>query len=167
MEHLSGTPMEQDGTTGTVKEGDYMKPKEWLDQIRRTDRRIQNKLEEITSLKEMLTSITATLSVEPVSHSGNDDKMGSAVAKIVDLENEIHVDLERFIDLKREVFETINGLEPEEFDVLYLRYFKYMKWEEIADDMHYTCRHITRIHGEALENLKSCPFMSVNVDECP
>lgn len=34
--------------------------------------------------------------------------------------------------------------------VLTLRYIEGKRWEEIAEELHYSFRHVTRLHGEAL-----------------
>lgn len=41
-----------------------------------------------------------------------------------------------------------------EKDVLFYRYIKGMKWEEIAVKMMYTYRNVTKIHGRALKNFQ-------------
>ena len=39
---------------------------------------------------------------------------------------------------------------PKQAEVLTLRYIDGKSWSEIAEAMHYTTRHITRLHGRAL-----------------
>ena len=61
----------------------------YLSQISRIDHAIANKLEEIKRLSDMATSISISPKEVDVQSSGNPDKMGSTVSKIVDLQNEI------------------------------------------------------------------------------
>ena len=57
--------------------------KEYLQKMRMYDARIESKLLEVQQLKAMITKITPTLKEDVVTASGNQDKLGDAVAKIV------------------------------------------------------------------------------------
>lgn len=142
-----------------------MNPKEYLQQIRRCDNQINNKLAEITQLREMATSITSTLKDDVVqSGSGGKSRVAEAVDKIVDLECEINADIDKLVELKREIMSVIDQLDSLHRDVLYKRYFQYKTWEQISVEMNYSYRHTTRMHGQALLELKrvlECPTMSV------
>lgn len=132
-----------------------MNPKEYLLQIRKYDRLINNKLETIASLRSLVTSVTIELKSDVVQSSGTKDKMASAVERIVDLEREIDRDIDQFVNLKREVMSVIDKVEdPVLIDILYKRYFHYEKWEEIAIEMNYSYRQVTRLHGRALQQVR-------------
>lgn len=138
-----------------------MKAKEYLQQIRKADRMIENKLSEIKMLRGLAESVTSTWKQDVVQTSGAGDKLGDTVAKIVDLQNEINADIDKLIDLKREIMSVVDQLEAPFCDLLYKRYFQFMNWKEIAVDMNYTFRHVTRMHGEALKKVNdvlSCPI---------
>lgn len=126
--------------------------KEYLQKMRMYDARIESKLLEVQQLKAMITKITPTLKADVVSSSGNQDKLGDAVAKIVDLENEINKDIDCYIDLKREVKAKLEKLtNPNYYKVLEKRYVQYYTFERIATEMHYSYRNITKLHGRALQ----------------
>lgn len=126
--------------------------KEYLQKMRMYDARIESKLLEVQQLKAMITKITPTLKDDVVSSSGNQDKLGDAVAKIVDLENEINKDIDCYIDLKREVKAKLEKLtNPNYYKVLEKRYVQYHTFERIATEMHYSYRNITKLHGRALQ----------------
>lgn len=55
----------------------------YLSQISRIDHAIANKLEEIKRLSDMATSISISPKEVDVQSSGNPDKMGSAVSKLL------------------------------------------------------------------------------------
>lgn len=132
-----------------------MNPKEYLLQIRKYDRLINNKLETIASLRSLVTSVTIELKSDVVQNSGTKDKMASAVDRIVDLEREIDRDIDQFVNLKREVMSVIDKVEDSVLiDILYKRYFRYEKWEEIAIEMNYSYRQVTRLHGQALQDVR-------------
>lgn len=126
--------------------------KAYLQQIKLHDARINRNLEELDNLRAMTTKITATWKDDVVSGTGNQDKLGAAVAKIVDLQTEIDKDINAYIDMKRKVWDLLNGIEnPEQLQILYKRYFRYEHWEQIACEMNMTYRNVCYIHGRALQ----------------
>lgn len=131
-----------------------MTAKEYLLQIRKNDNQINNKLAEISHLREMAMSITSTLKEDVVQTSGNGDKLADTIAKIVDLENEINADVDKLVDTKKEVMSVIDTLEEPFCNLLYKRYLHYMTWEEIAVEMHYTYQWVCELHGRALLKVK-------------
>lgn len=141
-----------------------MKAKEYLQQIRKCDRIIENKLSEIDSLRGLAESVTSTWKEDAVQSSGATDKLGDTVAKIVDLQTEINADIDTLVDLKREIMSVIDRLEAPFCDLLYKRYFQFLKWEEIAVGMNCSFRHVIRMHGTALkmvEHVLECPIKPV------
>lgn len=64
---------------------------------------------------------------------------------------------ERLERIKRyqDIETKISGIDnEEEREALRLRYITGLTWEQVADEMGFTCRHIMRIHNEALSSLK-------------
>lgn len=132
-----------------------MNPKEYLSQVRKYDRLINNKLETIASLRCLVTSVTIELKSDVVQSSGTKDKMANTIDRIVDLEREIDADIDQLVNLKREVMSVIDKVEdPILIDILYKRYFRYEKWEKIAIEMNYSYRQVTRLHEQALQDVK-------------
>ena len=126
--------------------------KTYLKQVKRLDVCIENKLDELEHLKAMVTKITSTLKGDVVSGGGNQDKLGDAVSRIVDLENEINQAIDDYVDKKREISAVIEKVQdPDQMRVLYKRYFDGMTWEQIACDIHMTYRNVCYIHGRALQ----------------
>ena len=126
--------------------------KSYLMQVELYDTHINNKLEELARLKELTRHITSSIKDVPVSGGSNQDKLGGAIAKIVDLESEINDAVDAYIDKRREVSKVLELLEDaDQVAVLHKRYFEYMAWEEIACEMHMTFRNVCYIHGRALQ----------------
>jgi cell fate (sporulation/competence/biofilm development) regulator YmcA (YheA/YmcA/DUF963 family) len=127
--------------------------KEFLMQVELCDIHISNKLDERQRLKDMVLKITSTWKDDVTSGgSGNQDKMGDAVSKIVDLEMEINRAVDAYVDKKKEVNAVLERIkDPDQVSVLYKKYFQYMTWEQIACDMHMTYRNVCYIHGKALQ----------------
>jgi DNA-directed RNA polymerase specialized sigma subunit len=87
-----------------------------------------------------------------VSGSGNQDKLGDSVAKIVDLQDEINQKIDKYVDLKREISALLEQIpDPDQVKVLHKRYFEYKPWEQIACEMNYSYRNVCYIHGKALQ----------------
>lgn len=131
-----------------------MTTKEYLSQAYRIDQRINSKLEQIVSLREIATKATSTLSDTPPSGTRNVHSMEGIIVKMVDLENEINKDIDTLVDLKREFVSIIKGVDnPEYQTLLELRYLCFKTWEQIAVEMGYSLQHIFRIHDKALKNI--------------
>lgn len=129
-----------------------MDAKEFLHQVKLYDMHINEKLEEMQNLKDLATKITTTLKHDVVSSSGSQDKVGSVVSKIIDLEAEINRAVDTFVDKKKEVSAVVERLQDaDQLAVLYKRYFRFETWEQIACEMGYTYRNVCYIHGRALQ----------------
>ncbi len=130
-------------------------PKKYLQQIRLYDARIDTKLEDLHRLKEMATKITPVLKDDVVSGGGNQDKLGDAMAKIIDLEAEINRDVDRYVNAKQEISATLEKIsDPDQLKVLHQRYVQYKTWEQIAYDTGFSYRWICTLHGKALQEIE-------------
>ena len=126
--------------------------KAYLRQIERCDKGINNKLQELARVKELATKVTCTLKPDAAFGGGNQDKLGSAIAKIIDLQNEINADIDEYVDLKKEASRIIGQVkDAAQMDVLHKRYILYEAWEPIAEEMGFTLRNVCYIHGRALQ----------------
>lgn len=131
-----------------------MTSKEYLAQAYRIDQRINSKLEQIVSLRELATKATYTLSDTPPSGSRNAHSMEGIIVKMMELENEINADIDVLIDLKKEIMSIIKKINnPEQQTLLELRYLCFKTWEQIAVDMGYSIQNAYKVHDRALENI--------------
>ena len=132
-----------------------MTAKEYLGQAYRLDQRINSKLEQVLSLRNLTTKATVAISDIPGGGSRNVYKMQDIVGKIIDLENEINADIDRLVDLKRDIVAIIKAVEnPEYQTLLELRYLCFKTWEQIAVDMQYSTRNIYKLHESAIGAIK-------------
>ena len=60
---------------------------------------------------------------------------------------------------RQQVFSLIWNVPGLKGDILYERYINLKSWDQVADTVHVSLRHATRLHGEALQDLN----MSLNV----
>lgn len=127
-----------------------MTAKEYLSQAYRLDQRIDSKIDQVASLNDLATKCTATLTGMPRNPNRGGSTMADAVCKIVDLQEEINRDIDRLVDLKREIVAVIKAVENPEYQVmLEKRYLSFQTWEQIAVDMNYSIQHIYRLREKA------------------
>lgn len=131
-----------------------MTEKEYLGQAYRLDQRINSKLEQVMSLRDLATKATSTLSDVAPSGTRNVHRMEDIIVKIVDLENEINRDIDNLVDLKREMVSVIKAVtDPELQTLLELRYLCFKSWEQIAVEMEYSIQHIFRLHDKSIKEI--------------
>ena len=83
--------------------------------------------------------------------SGISDRVANLAARIVDREVDYLSRKEELLQYRAEIREVILSVpDDRQSEVLDLRYIQGMKWEDIADRMHFYVSHIHRIHGYAL-----------------
>lgn len=132
-----------------------MTAKEYLNQAYRLDQRIRSKQEQIASLNDLVTDCSATLTGMPRNPNRGGSRMADAVAKIVDLQNEVAADMEHLVELKAEIIATIKAVDCIEYQlILEKRYISGKSWPEIAVDLGYKMRHLYKLHDEALLAIK-------------
>lgn len=135
--------------------GDRVDAKIYLTQVKKLDLQIKNKLIEKQQWKDIALGITANMDGDRVQSSGSKSKMANAVEKCIDVEVEIDSLVDKLIDIKKEVIQTIEQLDsPTEYDVLHRRYIQYLSLQEIADHYRKDYGWVTTTHGRALKSLQ-------------
>ena len=138
-----------------------MSAKAYLQSIEKMNAQIEYKQREVESLRDLLLKITGSIEQDRVQNSMNNDKTGDTIAKIVDLQNEINSEIDALVDRKREIMQLLDEIDPKSSCLLYKRYFEFKTWEQIAVEMGYSYRQVTRLHGKALKDVLECPIASV------
>ena len=131
-----------------------MTPKAYLAQAYRIDQRINSKLEQLSSLRELSTKATTTFSDVPPSGTRNVHRMEDVICKIVTLEDEINAEIDRLVDLKRDIHAVIGEVQDPEYQTLLeLRYLCFKTWEQIAVLMNYSTKYLFELHARALRSI--------------
>lgn len=131
-----------------------MKAKDYLLQVRRINKLIELKQSEINKLNLYLGVKAVNYEAERVQSSNTTDR-ADLICKIVDFEIELKEYIKQLIDLKKEIMQTIDKLdEADLIKLLYLRYFDFKTWEEIAITMNYSYRWILKLHGISLQKIE-------------
>lgn len=132
-----------------------MTASEYLSQIKNYDIRIERKVVELKDLRSKATSITATIGGDTVQSSGNSDKVGHIVAKIIDTENEINRMIDEYIDLRNDCIRTIEKLRnPLQYSVIHKHYVEYKTLNQISEEDGYSYQYIIEIHNSALNEIE-------------
>ena len=131
-----------------------MTAKQYLKQARYLDERINTKIAQVSSLHDLATKATSTLSDMPGSPTRNTHRMEDIIIKILMLENEINADIDHLVDLKDEILSVIKAVDDEECRLLLeKRYLNFEQWEDIAAEMCTGVKNIYRLHDKALKML--------------
>ena len=132
-----------------------METKEYLQQIGRYDRLINNKLVELAQYRSMACSVSAVKNDEKVQSSPSHDTMDKIVSKIEQMENEIDTLVDRYIDNKRIIISQIDSMSDEmTYQILFSRYVEQKTFEKMAIEMNYCYKQIIRRHGKALQEFE-------------
>lgn len=131
--------------------GNARRAKRYLLSMKQCDARINAMQDKIDDLYGQATRITPTLKQDVVSGGGNQDKIGDAVAKIVDLREEINRQIDYYVDLQREANDLLNKLQDHvHYTILYRRYMLGDSFAEIAAEIGKGERQTYSLHGDAL-----------------
>lgn len=130
-----------------------MTAKEYLRQYKLMTARIRNREHDLAELREERESISINLDGMPHGTSLS-DKTARLAAQLADAEEEIIELRSEAWSIRMEIVRTLNRIQTPEYNtLLYLRYIEGKTWEQIAVEMHYTFRHTTRLHGDALREV--------------
>ena len=128
-----------------------MTTKDYLNQISRLNRMINNKLSEISQLRELSHSISAVKNEERVMSSSDPDKIGTTYAKIDEMECNLDKMIDEYIEKKNLSIGQIDGIENEKLKkILYLHYIEFISIDKIANILKMTRRGCQKAHGRAL-----------------
>lgn len=132
-----------------------MNAKDFLRQIKKLDKMIENKLAEVQQWKDVANNTTANLTGERVQSSGNPHKIADAIGRYIDLEREITQDIDKLIEIKKDVIGVIEQLNATEYDVLHKVYVQGFTFDEVAIACKHTTSWATTVHGRALKHVQT------------
>ena len=132
-----------------------MDAKEFLLQIKKLDKLIENKLVEIQQWKAIATNSTTNMSGERVESSHNPRSKEAAICKYMDLEIETQRDVEALIKAKKDVICVIEQLDTTEYDILHKIYVQNYTMQDIASLYQRNYGWATTMHGRALKEVQT------------
>lgn len=132
-----------------------MNAKEFLLQIKKLDRMIENKQIEVQQLKELAENTSPSMSGERVQATGNPHKIADAIGKYIDLEREILHRVDDLVNARCEVIAVIEQLNAVEYDILHKIYVQNLTFYDVADYYDKTYSWATTVHGRALKQVQN------------
>lgn len=128
-----------------------MKTRDYLKQIERLDLMIEKKLEEISELRALATSISVVQKEVNVQTSGDKDQLGKAISKIVDLERETDELIDQYVEKRHLIIRQIDEIkDKDQYRLLMDRYVLKKYWEDIIDEWDCSRSKILTLHRKAL-----------------
>lgn len=127
--------------------------KEYLDGYRKCVRQLDRLNEELSEIR--INKMFPSLIQGGMPHAHTTTDLSGYAARIDKIGRKIVKARYQKINKLKNIRDRIERMSDEnEKDVLFYRYIKGMKWEEIAVKMMYTYRNVTKIHGRALKNFQ-------------
>lgn len=137
-----------------------MKVKEYLLRVKKIDNMIDRKLSEIDSVKSNAMSISCPIKDVNVQTSSSQDKLGDAVARYIELEEEVDYLTDKLCDLKEEIKNVLNHMSNEEYKImLYEIYIQYHSVYELSKRNNKEYRSYKRMHIRALEEFEKTQYI--------
>ena len=141
-----------------------MDAKDFLKQLEKLDKMIENKLIEREQWKSIAFGLSAggndvvingvRHQMDKVQSSGNPQKMADAIARYVDLEAEIDAVIDELIDTKKDIISVIEQLEATEYDLLHKVYVQRITLYEAAECCGKSFSWAKSVHGNALKGVR-------------
>lgn len=129
-----------------------MNATEYLSQAYLLDQQIETKLQQISSLRALAGTMRSFTGNEPVAHTRNVTQLEDTVIKIMEEEQALNEQIDRLVDLKKEIAQTISQVKNVTYQlILVKRHLCFLMWEQIANEMHYGVRTVQTKHNEALQ----------------
>ena len=132
------------------------KAKLYLQQIRKMDIIIDQRLKERDELRDFDGVTAIAYDKDPVQTSPN----GSApfehtIEKLIELDAKIDALIDEYVTTKNRIIGEIQSLDnANHIDLLYKRYVEYKSFGEIAKEMNYEYYWVCRMHGYALQEFE-------------
>lgn len=132
-----------------------MTAKEYLKQYERAVKRAQRYREEYENETRLIDAVRSLSDNDGMPHgSGISKPTENKAVRLADKRLRlVEAELEA-IRIKQKLFDFIDGIEGIEGDVLYYRYIRLLKWEEICLIVHYSWPNTMRIHRRALDTVQ-------------
>lgn len=139
-----------------------MTAKEYLGQAYHLDKQIQLDMLRLEAMKSKVYGRSVSYNADGSGRSlGGQNKVEAAYIRVADFRNKIIDEIVDMMAKKIEIDNVISSVSDLTLrEILIRRYLKFQKWEEIAEEMNYSRRRVTQLHGQALKNISlNFPFI--------
>ena len=124
---------------------------DYLDSLRTIEIRIQIKTRQAQHLRDTMSSITAPMDKEQVSHTKNVSAMQDTMAMVLDIEEEISELRNQLTKRRREILIILDQMKPEYASVLSGKFVERRYTKEIGNMLFLSKRQIERRLKDALD----------------
>ena len=130
-----------------------MTAKEFLRMARSVDRRIDRAKERVKRLQARLEA--GQLNQLTGMPRGGASDWTETADKLIELEQIVNARVREMCKVKQLAMEAIEAVKEMRYrEVLELYYLDGYTWKQVAEQMHYTERNVTMLHGKALQRIK-------------
>ncbi len=137
---------------GIVKSQDK---KEYLQEYKQNARKVQSLLMQIVELNICKDNLRSQKLSFTSSTTNSHKDISDVMVQLEQKQEELFDTRIELVQKNLAIQQCIASLEPDEKDLLYLRYVKGWSWTQIAEKLGYSESHVKGyIHGNALRNLK-------------
>lgn len=141
----------------------------FLEQLEKLDLMIENKMIEREQWKAIAEGVTAggtsvivldkkgrkeLHNMEKVQASSNPQKMADAIHKMIEIDAEIDLCIDKLIEAKKDVISVIEQLPAAEYDIIHKIYVQHIPLYEVSTMSDRSYSSITTLHGRALKNVQ-------------
>ena len=132
-----------------------MNAKEYLDSFYDLNKRIDANQKALDVLNSMLFKLNQQMNPDRVQTSKDLDPLGTTVAKIIDLQEEINNMIDEYVDKLSEVMFVINQVsDPKEYDLLHKHYIQGYSWTYISQLWDNSNTWVHEVKRNALESVQ-------------
>lgn len=126
--------------------------KQYLDQLRVTDTKINQKMEELADLMTAATSTGAIDYSKDRVQTSPQNAQENRICKYVDLDAEINREIDEFVDIKHRVTKEIQELNVDYYiKILFKVYVQYKTVKDAANEIGLSYQYVRDLHKKALK----------------
>lgn len=132
-----------------------MDAKEYLNQVYLLDLQIQNKVDQVARMRARVVDVRRALGADRVQNNGPVSTMEDSVIRILEEEAEINREIDRLVDLKKEIREIIGQVgDVIQRMILEKRHLNFEKWEAIQVEMKLSRSWVYKMYHLALAEVQ-------------
>lgn len=135
-----------------------MSAKEYLQQLYRADTIISQKVSEKEEIRKVIKNTAhcdISLKNDYAGSTYSESDRKEKIERLIALEDDIDKMMDGFVNLKHKIICQIHDLNnANHIKVLYRRYVRFEKFEQIAVDLNFSIRNVYVIHGQALQEFQ-------------
>lgn len=141
-----------------------MTAKEFLQQVFKNYRSLDNKLEQIIRLQEVTKKVTVVINGVPTFGNSDSSRIENAIVSFHLLSVKLADDVTHFLDIWVQVAELISHIpNQDERLILEYRYLNFYSWQKISQCTNMTRRRVYQVHNDALKSVeKFAPLHSIS-----